>query len=150
MSKSTDEKVTQDLIETLEDSKKGFTSAAEKATDMGNASLASKFSEIAKQRAGFSAELEQMAAAYGDDIDESGSVAGTLHRGWMALKDALSGSDPEGILDVAEQGEDHAVSEFEKALKEDISADLQRVVTRMFESVKSTHAEIKALRNAAS
>ena len=72
-------------------------------------------------------ELQQIAATYGDQIDDSGSVAAKAHRGWMAVKDAIAGSDPSGVLDAAEQGEDHAVSEFDKALAEDISPEFKPV-----------------------
>lgn len=148
---SKDKRVTTDLIETLEDGKKGFTSAAEKLADTNRADLAPKFREFAEQRATFSAELEQLAANYGDDIDEDGSVVAAVHRGWMSLKDALSGSDPDGVLDAAEQGEDHAIKEYEKALAEDdISAGLRTVVQRQFTDVKAAHLQVKAMRDAAS
>ncbi len=147
---SIDRKVTKDLIETLEDGRKGFNDAADKLAETNRADLAPKFRELAEQRAGFSAELETMAAAYGDDIDEDGSVLAAVHRGWMSLKDALAGSDPDGVLDAAEQGEDHAVSEYEKALDEDISENLRQAIQRQFSAVKSAHDEVKRLRNMAS
>ncbi len=148
---SQDRKVTKDLIETLEDGRKGFTAAADKLADTNRADLAPKFRELAEQRGGFSAELETMAAAYGDDIDEDGSVAAAVHRGWMSLKDALAGSDPDGVLDAAEQGEDHAVSEYQSALdNDDISAELRQVVQRQYTAVKSAHDEVKRLRDAVS
>jgi uncharacterized protein (TIGR02284 family) len=145
---STDASTTKDLIETLEDGRKGFDAAADKLVDLGRDDLVTKFRAFAQQRAAFSAELEQMAARYGDDIDETGSVAGTAHRGWMAVKDAISGSDPDGVLDAAEQGEDHAVSEYERALANDISADLRAIVTRQFDEVRHVHDEVRALRDA--
>ena len=74
-----------------------------------------------------------MAKAYGDQIDKSGSVAAALHRGWMSLKDAVTKSDTKAILEVAKQGEDHAVTEYEKALGEDISDGLRIVLQRQFE-----------------
>ena len=140
--------VTKDLIETLEDGRKGFADAAEKLADTNRADLAPRFSELSDQRAQFAAELETMAAAYGDDIDEDGSVLAAAHRGWMALKDALSGADADGVLDAAERGEDHAVAEYEKALGKDISADLRRTIERQFAVVKAAHDEVKGLRNA--
>lgn len=79
-------------------------------------------------------ELEILAATYGDDLDEDGSVATALHRGWMSLKDALTGSSADGVLDVAEQGEDHAVSEYRKALEEDVSPELAEVIRRRLEA----------------
>lgn len=144
---STDYRVTKDLIETLEDGKKGFAEAADKLQETGRPDLAAKFRDFSSQRARFSQELETMAASYGDDIDEDGSLAGTIHRGWMAVKDAISGSDPDGVLDAAEQGEDHAVSEYQKALDADISADLRRVVQHQYTTVKATHDEVRALRD---
>lgn len=147
---SNDRKVTTDLIQTLEDGKKGFTDAADKLADTNRADLAPKFRELAEERAKFSAELETMAAAYGDDIDEDGSVLAAAHRGWMSLKDALSGSDPDGVLDAAEQGEDHAVSEYEKALEADISENLRQTIQRQFVAVKAAHDDVKRLRDLAS
>ncbi len=147
---STDRKVTKDLIETLEDGKKGFEAAADKLADTNRSDLAPKFRELASQRAQFSADLERMAAAYGDDIDEDGSVLAAAHRGWMALKDALSGSDPDGVLDAAEQGEDHAVAEYKKALDADISADLRTTVQQQYTAIQAAHDEVKRQRDAVS
>ncbi len=146
---SNDRRVTKDIIETLEDGKDGFARAAEKLADTDRSDLSTKMRKYSDQRGTFSAELEKMAENYGDDIDESGSVSAAVHRGWMTVKDALAGADPEGVLDAAEQGEDHAVSEYEDALKDDdISPDLRSVLERQFADIKQAHNEIKALRNA--
>jgi uncharacterized protein (TIGR02284 family) len=145
---STDAEVTKDLIETLEDGKDGFAKGAEKLAADGSPDVAATFREFSAQRARFSDELRELGAHHGDDIDESGSVAAAVHRGWMSLKDALSGSDPKGVLDVAEQGEDHAVKQFEKALTEDISASLRTVVERQYRDVQAAHDTVRALRDA--
>lgn len=150
MSKSTDEKVTQDLIETLEDGKTGFTKAADKLVDSDRPDLAGRFREFADQRARLADELRRLAAQYGDHIDEDGSLAGALHRGWMAIKDAVAGDGPEGVLDAAEQGEDHAMSEYADALAADISAHLREVVERQQREVGAVHDEVRALRDRAS
>lgn len=147
---STDRRVAQDLIETLEDGRAGFASAADKLAETDRSELAIKMRELSEQRARFSAELEQMAASHGDDIDEDGSVAARVHRFWMSVKDDVSGADPEGVLDVAEQGEDHAVSEYEDALSKDISPDLRTVVERQFAEVEQARDEVMALRVAPS
>ncbi len=145
---STDKNVTTNLIEVLEDGAKGFASAADRLKETDRPDLAVKFAEFSTQRAQFSAELEKMAAAYGDDIEEDGSIKATVHRAWMAVKDTLSGSDPEGVLDAAEQGEDYAVDAYEEALKQEISIDLRTTVQRQFADVKATHDQVRALRNA--
>ena len=144
---STDRRVTKDLIETLEDGKDGFARAADKLAESDRPDLSTKMRGFSDQRARFSAELEQMAANYGDDIDEDGSIAGAVHRGWMAVKDAIAGSDPAGVLDAAEQGEDHAVAEYRDALSKDISPNLRAVIERQFAEVQQAHDEVKALRN---
>ncbi len=144
---STDRRVTKDLIETLEDGKNGFASAADKLAESDRPDLSGKMRGFSDQRARFSAELEQMAANYGDDIDEDGSIAAAVHRGWMAVKDAIAGSDPAGVLDAAEQGEDHAVAQYRDALSKDISPNLRAVIERQFVEVQQAHDEVKALRN---
>ncbi len=145
---STDRSVTKDLIQTLEDGKDGFARAADRLADSDRADLSATMRTYSEQRATFSAELEAMAADYGDDIDQGGSVAAAAHRGWMAVKDAITGSDAKGVLDAAEQGEDHAVSEYEKALEQDISPDLRAVIETQFSDIKTAHDEVKALRDA--
>lgn len=71
-----------------------------------------------------------MAGAYGDKVEESGSAAAALHRGWISLRDAINGSNPDGVFAAVKQGEDHAVSKFEGALGKDISEGLRLVVQR--------------------
>ena len=145
---SKDEQVTKGLIETLQDGKEGFARAAERLADTDRSDLCGTFADFSAQRARFAVELQAMAASYGDRIEENGSVAGTLHRGWMAVKDALAGSGgAEGVLDAAEQGEDHAVAEYERALHEDISANLRAVIERQLTEVRVAHDVVRAARN---
>ncbi len=147
---STDARVTKNLIETLKDGADGFGSAADKLESSDTATLADSFRRFSAQRSAFAAELEILAAEYGDDIDEDGSVKAAVHRGWMAIKDLASGSSPSGVLDAAEQGEDYAVEQYQEALGEDISADLRMTVERQFVEVKAAHDEVRGLRNSLS
>jgi uncharacterized protein (TIGR02284 family) len=147
---STDSDVTADLLKTLEDGKEGYEKGAVKLSDSQRPDLAEVFRGYSEQRASFTVELQQIAAAYGDELRESGSVAGAVHRGWMTLKDALAGSDPDGVLDTAEQGEDHAVKAYDKALAEDISPSLRLVVERQSHAVRAAHDHVRSLREAAS
>ena len=145
---TTDQAVTKDLIETLEDGREGFAKGAEKLDADNAADLAATFRKFSEQRSEFSAELSKLAAEYGDHVDESGSVAAKLHRGWLAVKDVLAGSsNPSGVLDAAEQGEDHAVKEYEQALAEDVSAELRSVIERQFAEIKTAHDQIRRLRD---
>jgi uncharacterized protein (TIGR02284 family) len=142
---SDDEKVAKDLVETLKDGERGFASAAEKLRDSDRAAWASTLERLSEQRAGFRREIVDMGHAYGDDVDESGSAGAALHRGWIALKDALTGDDAGGVLGAAVTGEDHAVSEYEKALDHDLSAGFREVVSRQHAALVSARDEVKAL-----
>ena len=73
-----------------------------------------------------------------------------FHRGWMSIRDAVAGADPDGVLDVAEQGEDHAKAEYRTALESDISAHLRQVVERQQREVIAVHDAVRSLRDRAS
>ena len=143
---SNDASVTKDLLQTLEDGRAGFEKGAEKLDSTDAPELAPTFRQYSQQRAAFATELRSLAQQYGDQLDSDGSLAGTLHRGWLSLKDALAGSKPDGVLDAAEQGEDHAVSEYEKALDADISPELRAVVQRQLTEIRAAHDDVNALR----
>ena len=144
---SLDKKVTNEIMETLADGRDGFTKGAEKLSETDTPQLAQAFRLYGAQRGEFYDELERMAADYGDDIDETGSVGGAVHRGWMALKDALSGSSPSGVLHAAVSGENHALNAYEGALTQDISAPLRAVLVRQHSEVLTARVHIESLSN---
>ncbi len=140
--------VIEDLVETLEDGRKGFSEAAEKLSEDGHTQLAEQMREFSDQRARFSNELRAMARSAGAELDEEGSAAGALHRGWMDLKAALTGDDPHAILAAAERGEDHAVGEYEDALEDDgLSGEFRDLVVRQADEVRRTHDRVRDLRD---
>lgn len=143
-----DTNVIQDLIETLEDGRKGFGEAAERLREGGHTQLADQMMEFSDQRSRLSNELREIVVSAGVELDEDGSVAGALHRGWMDLKAALTGDDPHAILAAAERGEDHAVSEYEDALDRDsLTGELRDVISRQAAEVRLAHDRVRDLRD---
>ncbi|HUF15073.1 MAG TPA: PA2169 family four-helix-bundle protein [Acidimicrobiia bacterium] len=142
--------VIENLLETVENGRKGFAEAAEKLDGDGRSDLAAEMREMSQQRLRMANELRALAAAEGDPIvDEgNGTVAGAMHRSWMALKDALTGDDPHAVLAAAEQGEDHAVSEYRSALEEDLPESVRSVLQRQAGEVKTAHDRVRSLRDA--
>src|SRR6266480_879429 len=135
------------LIETLKDGKEGFKQAAEGVKDPR---LKSLFNEYSQQRSGFATELQSQARVLGESEPEtSSSAAGALHRAWINLKSAVSSGDDHAILAECERGEDSAVNEYEKAMKDDLSPSLLDIVSGQYSEVKSAHDRIKGLRDAA-
>ena len=145
---SDDAKAAKELVETLKDGEKGYASAADKLRDSDRPEWGTTMQRLSEQRAGFWREIVDLGHEYGDDVDESGSVAAAVHRGWLSLKDAVSGDDPDAVLEAAETGEDHAVSEYEDALKMDLSAGFREVVVRQQADVLAARNELKALKSA--
>ncbi|GAB3879741.1 ferritin-like domain-containing protein [Terrabacter terrigena] len=143
---SDDAKAAKELVETLKDGERGFASAAEKLRSDDRPEWAATLQRFSEQRAGFHREIVAMGHEYGEDVDESGSATAALHRGWIALKDALTGDDAGSVLGAAVTGEDHAVSEYEKALEQDLSAGFRDVVTRQHAAIVAARNEVKALR----
>ena len=47
-------------------------------------------------------------------------ILGKLHRGWMDIKAAITGSDSEAILGSCEYGEQTIIKAYEDALEEDM------------------------------
>jgi uncharacterized protein (TIGR02284 family) len=142
---SDDAKAAKELVETLKDGERGFAQAADKLRGDEHPEWASTLQRLSAQRAGFRREIVDMGHEYGDDVDESGTATSALHRGWIALKDALTGNDAGSVLGAAVTGENHAVSEYEKALEMDLSAGFREVVSRQHASVVSARDEVKAL-----
>lgn len=142
---SDDKSVAKELVETLEDGERGFASAAEKLRDSDRPEWAQTLQGLSGQRADFRKEIVDLGHEYHDDVDESGSAAATLHRGWITLKDALSGDDAGSVLGAAVTGENHAVSEFENALQQDLSPGFREVVSRQHTAVVAARDEVKAL-----
>ena len=142
---SDDAQAAKDLVETLKDGENGFASAAEKLHDSDRPEWATTLDRLSEQRAGFRREIVALGHEYGEDVDESGSAAAALHRGWISLKDAMTGDDAGSVLGAAVSGEDHAVSEYEKALEQDLSAGFREVVSRQHATVVAARDEVKAL-----
>ncbi|MGH8913108.1 MAG: ferritin-like domain-containing protein [Acidimicrobiia bacterium] len=136
-----------DLIQTLEDGRKGFEQTADHLESQADRSITDRMRAFAEQRSSFSSELRSLAARQGFTIDEEGSMTGAMHRGWIGLKDALTGNDASAVLGAAESGEDHAVSEYEEALSQDLPAEIRTVIERQAIEVSRAHDEVRNLRD---
>jgi uncharacterized protein (TIGR02284 family) len=145
---SKDEKTTKKLVQVAQDGKDGkdgYAKGAEELASSDQPALAPVFQRLSTQRAGFAQELEALAAQYGDDAQEGSSAVAALHRGWMHLRDAITGSGPEAVLKTAERGEEHAISAYEDALNQDLSPTLKELVQRQLTDIKAARAEVHGL-----
>jgi uncharacterized protein (TIGR02284 family) len=138
--------VLNDLIETSKDGEYGFTTCSERATSV---ELKQTFLRRAGDCARGARELQALVVQYGGKAEDSGTMAGAVHRGWVSVRDALSGTSDQAILDECERGEDVALSRYRKALKQEgLPATVRQVVERQMAGVQANHDQIKALRDA--
>ena len=146
---SNDEHICNSLIHTLEDGKNGFEAAATKLADDGRPDVAAQFTLFAAERGQMAAELKGIATNYGDAPAETGTATGALHRGWMGLKDALTGKSADAVIASAERGEDHAMEQYRDAVKADISPEFKVIVMRQMTKVETAHDYVSALKQSA-
>ncbi len=134
-----------DLIEVLRDGQHGYETAAK---DVDASELAQLFNRYSAQRAEFVAELQARVLALGADVEKSGSLTGSMHRGWINIKSALSTNEPHAVLAEAERGEDAAVEAFQKALESDgIDLPTREIINRQYHEIKAAHDKVKQLRD---
>jgi uncharacterized protein (TIGR02284 family) len=145
---TTDESVASQLVKTLENGRIGFERAADRVEESDRRDIGVKFRQFSMERGELIAELEAIAASYGDDVEARSTAAGVLHRGWMAVKDALTGADVSAVVNTAEQGEDHALEAYRDALAEDISPEFRSVLARQMAVVQAAHDYVRDLKMA--
>jgi uncharacterized protein (TIGR02284 family) len=136
--------VLQDLVECSLDGEYGFRACAEQAS---SADLKSIFLQRADDCRRAVEELDEQIRACGGKPPEHGSVAGAVHRGWVAVKTTLTTYDDKAVLEEAERGEDNAKARYMKALKAPLPAQVKLVVERQMQGVQRNHDQIKMLRD---
>src|SRR5271156_1358288 len=93
--------VMNDLIETCKDGEQGFRTAGDA---IENPEIRTLFHMYAQQRAHFASELNNEVLRHGGEPAESGHASASLHRGWMNLRQAVSGRSETAIIDECERG----------------------------------------------
>ena len=106
-----------DLIETCKDGEYGFSSSAE---HLRNAEVRELFMRRADGCHTAAAELRTQVQALGGDAEDSGTVVGAAHRGWVAVKGKLAGYSDKSILEETERGEDSAMNRYRRVLQMDL------------------------------
>lgn len=134
------------LIETNKDGQEGFRQAAE---GVNRSDLKTLFHEYSQQRSQFAGELQQLVRDLGGDPENTGSISGSLHRGWIDIKQAVTGGDEQSVLNEAERGEDSAKNAYKNALQENLPANVNSVIAKQATAIQEAHDKIKALRDRA-
>ncbi len=138
--------VLNNLIETCKDGQNGFQTAAE---GVKRSDLKTLFGQYSQQRAKFSGELQNEVQRLGGDPAKTGSIAASLHRGWINIKSAVTGEDENAVIAECERGEDSAVANYKDALADqNLPADVRSIVERQSGQIKEAHDRIRNLERA--
>ena len=138
----------KELIKTLEDGRDGFAKAGERLQNDSAPDVSRKFQEFSARRGAMADELRRTASLSDYKVPEGGTVGGAVHRGWIAVKDALTGDSPSAVISAAEQGEDHAKSKFRDALEDkSLSPAVREIVQRQAAEVQAAHDYVSSLKH---
>lgn len=136
--------ILNDLIKVSKDGEQGFQAAAK---DTSNHDLKSIFLARAEGCSRAVQELQQHVANMNVEPENSGSLLGALHRGWMDVKSAITGRDDHAILEECERGEDVAKATYTKALNKDLPENIRLMVQKQYDGVIKNHDLIRDLRD---
>lgn len=138
------ESAIQDLVSTLMDGVRGYETAAEKVDD---AAIAASMTAHARQRRESVGELLRVASDAGlvaPDLDVDSTVAGAMHRAWLAVEGAVAGDD--AVISSAVNGEEHALSETNEALTEHLPEDVAKAVRHIADEIADSIDDLQDLR----
>lgn len=141
MADRTEREVLNHLIETCVDAERGYRNAAEHVKD---GAIKSLFTEIANERARYAQDLRLHADRLGGSAAGDGSRAASLHRGWMVLRDALSGHDARSLVKEAGRGEEVALAAYRDALAGMLPPAARDVVEQQLAGVQKAQVRLKA------
>lgn len=138
-------KVLNGLIERTLDSANGYKEAAE---HVDNPSYKTMFAQRASKRLELSRELQAEVRSFGGEPKDEQSFVGKAHNKFVGLKDAVTGSSDKGVINEVERGEDVLKGQFQSALEDrDLPPQVQTLVSRLYQSVKTDHDEISRIKH---
>jgi uncharacterized protein (TIGR02284 family) len=133
---STITNILNDLITISKDGEQGFKKVAEEVT---TEHLKSTFSDRAQKCVEAISELQKCVEELGETPTDSGSILGTLHRGWIDIKSSIMGRDTYSILEECERGEEAAKKVYESALKAELPMNIRELIEKQCEGVKQSY-----------
>jgi uncharacterized protein (TIGR02284 family) len=135
------------LIETSRDGEYGFRTSSE---NVRGADLRQLFTRRAEECDQAVRDLQSQVQQLGGAAEDSGTMAGAAHRGWVAVKGTLAGYTDLKVLEETERGEDVALESYRNALaQQGMGPEARALIERQLEGVKRNHAQVRMLRDQA-
>lgn len=141
--------VLNDLVRINNDRIQGYEKAIENSKDASN-DLLNVFSEMIDESRGFKDELLETIQGLDGEADfEETTNSGKLYRFWMSVKESLTDSNRQTVLDDCEFGEDAAQKAYQEALESDatMDSDIRTMIIDQKSELKESHDTIRDLRD---
>jgi len=130
------------LVEACKDSQDGLRTAAENAQDP---ELQQLLKSYAGQRGNFAGQLQEEVRRHGGAPERSGTVAGTLHRGWINIKSTLLDPTDAAVIEECARGEETTIQEYEEVTREVLPPDVQQLLALQYKEIKAAHERFRNL-----
>lgn len=140
--------VLNDLIQINNDRIEGYEKALQELKTE-DSDLKALFSSMISESHEIRLQLGTEVNALGGDMDSSTTTSGKIYRAWMDVKAIFTGHDRHTVLSNCEAGEDAAQRAYRTALEdEELPAYLREMVVEQQKTLRASHDQIKALRDA--
>jgi uncharacterized protein (TIGR02284 family) len=123
--------VLQELNQFVNDRIEGYKHAADLTKDPAHRSY---YSDLINQSRQFSNEINSTISSFGGSPEKGTTTKGKLYRGWMDVKDTVTGRDEESVIESNIYGEEWAQKAYNDALKH--KTELPSNVVQMVEKQK--------------
>ncbi len=133
-----------ELLEACRDGEYGFRECAGYSKADNLTELLNRYADETQANA---VELQALVRELGGKAEESGSVMGALHRGWVSVRGTLTGYSAQSMLAECERGQDMLLAAYNKACEQALPVNVMAVVARQAEGVRQNHDRIKELRD---
>lgn len=130
-----------ELLQKNYEAEKGYRKAAENSE---NGLLKSLLESEASKRHDFGVQIEQEIVKLGGMTEKSTSTESKVHRTWMDVKAALAPKTDNAIVKECERGDQVAIKDYEKVLKEnELTASSRKLVQQQREEITDRYHEWK-------
>ncbi|KAA3624247.1 MAG: PA2169 family four-helix-bundle protein [Flavobacterium sp.] len=133
----------QDILKRNYDAQAGYKRAMEHAD---SDYLKQFLKDRAVQRSHFATEIDQELRRLNEEPVDSGSTKAALHRSWMDVKNFVSSSTDEALLEECIRGEKASVKTYENVLdNQNFSPETTSMLNKQLMRVKNSLNEVKRL-----
>ena len=135
----------RDLLQMNIDSRDGFAYAGERLAEK-HSSLSNRFHRYSQQRNDFCEKLKEIEEMNHEKPPMRGTIAASLHRTWMELRDELNEDvDVSAVVTEAQRGESYIKQAYEAAIDTVLEPRLLALLRHQYASITESYSWLAGL-----